>query len=187
MIKQLLIGLGISVAACGITAATANAEETGNAEEMVYLLVVKHTNGSEIKVPFSENPELTYVGGVLKLTSSEKEMEYASGEFAEMAIEKGKVEDPKGPEDPEDPKDPDDPGSVKGVNNSVSAPHINGDQISFSGLTAGSVVSVIDMSGAELGRAIADSEGNASLDMRSNEKGAYVIKTENSTFKLLKK
>ena len=152
--------------------ASALAQEPDAAEEVTYHLKVVHTDGSEVKVPFDQRPEIAYTGNVLKLTAGDMSVEYAEGEMDYFTIveEKGQ----------------------SGINRNLAdrngaASVITDRAIVYSGGTPGAMVTVVGINGVVVARATLDDGGNAVIPFTPQKGQIYVVNSGKTTFKIIKK
>lgn len=173
MRKKLLASLLAGMAMVFLMPASALAEEPGAAEEVTYHLKVVHTDGSEVKVPFDQRPEIAYTGNVLKLTAGDMSVEYAEGDMDYFTI----VEEEKG---------------QSGINRNLADRNDAGSVITdraivYSGGTPGAMVTVVDINGAVVARATLDDRGNAVIPFSPRKGQIYVVNSGKTTFKIIKK
>lgn len=172
MRKKLLASLLAGMAVLFLMPASALAQEPDAAEEVTYHLKVVHTDGSEVKVPFDQRPEIAYTGNVLKLTAGDMSVEYAEGEMDYFTIveEKGQ----------------------SGINRNLAdrngaASVITDRAIVYSGGTPGAMVTVVGINGVVVARATLDDGGNAVIPFTPQKGQIYVVNSGKTTFKIIKK
>lgn len=172
MRKKLLASLLAGMAVLFLMPTAVHAEEPDAAEEVTYHLKVVHTDGSEVKVPFDQRPEIAYTGNVLKLTAGDMSVEYAEGEMDYFTIveEKGQ----------------------SGINRNLAdrngaASVITDRAIVYSGGTPGAMVTVVGINGAVVARATLDDRGNAVIPFTPQKGQIYVVNSGKTTFKIIKK
>lgn len=172
MRKKLLASLLAGMAVLFLMPASALAQEPDAAEEVTYHLKVVHTDGSEVKVPFDQRPEIAYTDNVLKLTAGDMSVEYAEGEMDYFTIveEKGQ----------------------SGINRNLAdrngaASVITDRAIVYSGGTPGAMVTVVGINGAVVARATLDDRGNAVIPFTPQKGQIYVVNSGKTTFKIIKK
>lgn len=172
MRKKLLASLLAGMAVLFLMPTAVHAEEPDAAEEVTYHLKVVHTDGSEVKVPFDQRPEIAYTGNVLKLTAGDMSVEYAEGEMDYFTIveEKGQ----------------------SGINRNLAdrngaASVITDRAIVYSGGTPGAMVTVVGINGAVVARATLDDGGNAVIPFTPQKGQIYVVNSGKTTFKIIKK
>lgn len=172
MKKNLLAGLFASVAMLCCAPTAAFAEEPESEAQTVFMLKVVHTDGSEVKVPFSNRPEIVHTGTALKLTSTDLEMEYADGELDHFTI----VEEA--------------PGSGIGqtaADHTNASTVISANSIVYTGGTPGATVTVVAIDGTIVAKATLDADGAAVISFAPAKGGIYVINSGKTTFKIIKK
>lgn len=172
MRKKLLASLLAGMAVLFLMPTAVHAEEPDAAEEVTYHLKVVHTDGSEVKVPFDQRPEIAYTGNVLKLTAGDMSVEYAEGEMDYFTIveEKGQ----------------------SGINRNLAdrngaASVITDRAIVYSGGTPGAMVTVVGINGVVVARATLDDGGNAVIPFTPQKGQIYVVNSGKTTFKIIKK
>lgn len=172
MRKKLLASLLAGMGMLFLMAASALAQEPDAAEEVTYHLKVVHTDGSEVKVPFDQRPEIAYTGNVLKLTAGDMSVEYAEGDMDYFTIveETGQSGIIRNPAD-----------------RNGAASVITDRAIVYSGGTPGAMVTVVGINGAVVARATLDDRGNAVIPFTPQKGQIYVVNSGKTTFKIIKK
>lgn len=77
--------------------------------------------------------------------------------------------------------------SVDAIASDKSSHSIEGDYIYFSGLKQGDKVSAYSISGQLMQSTVADTQGNATIEMLQFPTGVYVITYSSTSFKIIKK
>lgn len=171
MKKNLLAGLFASVAMLCCAPTAAFAEEAESEAQTVFMLKVVHTDGSEVKVPFSNRPEIVHTGTALKLTSTDLEMEYADGELDHFTVIEEKAS-----------------GIAPTIADQSNARTIISDtNIIYTGGTPGAMVTVVAINGQIITKATLDADGSAVIPFAPEKGCIYVINSGKTTFKILKK
>lgn len=155
---------------CTTTAVYADDYESG--AEVTYHLQVIHADGSEVKVPFADKPEIIHTGSSLKLTSSELEMEYPEGTLSYFTIVTQ-----SGP---------------NGINETTIIPGkektlITDSSITYTGGSPGATVTIAHINGTIVAQGTLDSDGAAIIPFAPEKGGIYVINSGKTTFKIIKK
>lgn len=172
MKQNLRNGFIVGMAMCLCPALGVMAEDADSDSQTIYYLRVVNTDGSQVCVPFSEKPEIQYSNNAIVLTSEEINMEYPDGtlDFFDITTENTL-------------------GSVCRLSTDASLAKglISDGDIVFTNGTPGAALTVVALDGSVVATARLDNDGNARLPFSPQKSGVYVIKSGNSTFKLIKK
>lgn len=171
MAKHLLLRLfAVMLATTGCGASVVSAQDT-NQQQKTYCLQVIHTDGSELLIPFSQNPQFRHNGQALTLTSADLELEYPEG-----TLDRFKIVEQSGSN------------SVHPVFGMASAASLdmNGEMLLISNAAACASLTVCTTDGRIVAKATTDAEGSASVSLPASA-GVYIISIDKTTFKILKK
>lgn len=131
------------------------------ADEVQYLTLI--VNGSPVRFALSDHPVITFENNQLVVTTS---TESVSVPVTEISIG-GFTDD------------------LTGIYQLEAAPKgARGGQVHFSGLRAGTLVTVYNTEGKKVMQQPAQSDGSANVDLRSLAKGIYVVKSPTQTLKV---
>ena len=148
-------------------------DATSSDGALVYHLLVAHKDGSQVKVAFKHRPELRHDGTAIQLTSQELDMTYPDGTLDYFKI----IAEPAVPS-----------GIVAPVSGAPAArPVLTSDGVSVSGAQPGDYVTVYTVDGKIAGSAVVDPQGSAEVSLSHYATGIYIIKSGNTTFKMIKK
>ena len=123
--------------------------------------------GEEIYFRLDKRPKITFGKGYLYVQTNEDEISFPQSTIRKCTIETT---------------------DVSGVSSVKAAPEVtyrNG-VLTFSRLSANAAIQIYSLEGQLLYKAFADAEGNAKADLAREDKGIYIIKTPEITFKLKK-
>lgn len=131
-------------------------------------LIVHQKSGEVVYYSFSEQPKVTYSGTDLVLTTSKTKVEYPLANllkftFGDMA------------------------NGVEDVMESKAEVKLGNGAIALTGAKPSSVVSIYNASGMLINSQTVDENGNAYLSSSNLAEGIYIIKSDNVTFKFMKK
>lgn len=174
MAKRLLAKLFIASALVGsfqtVKAQDADSEETTG--KLVYHLLVVHKDGSEVKVPFEENPQFYHDGTSLQLSSDSQSIEYPTGSLDHFKILAEKSGDSG-------------VGQVSAID--TTKPAVDGGNVTVSNGKAGDRLVVVTVDGKTVAAATVGESGEAAVSIEALAPGIYIIQSGKTAFKYLKK
>ena len=118
-----------------------------------------------------ERPEVKIGETVFTLHSAKHTVEYQADNILYFTLQDAAVNDPDGISLPE----------------ATSKMQFKEGELQLTGCTPNSVVSVYDMAGLLVQTTKTDANGNLSLSLNTLRSGIYIIKTNNTTFKIQKR
>ena len=133
-------------------------------------LTIQQKDGQEFSFGFEDKPIITYTDNDLVLKTSKTELQYPLASLAKFTFTDTATE-------------------VDAVQDDIKNPTftIDGYEINITGTKAGINVSVISTDGKAIGTYKTDQDGSVSFSIADLSLGIYIIKSENLTFKVLKK
>lgn len=132
-------------------------------------LIVHQKSGEVVYYSFSEQPKVTYLGTNLVITTSKTKVEYPLANllkfsFGDMANSVGAV-----------------------ASESKTEVRLDNGAIAVTGAKPSSVLAIYNTNGMLINSHIVDENGNAYIFISNLTKGIYIIKSDNITFKFIKK
>ncbi|MBP3775151.1 MAG: Ig-like domain-containing protein [Bacteroidaceae bacterium] len=140
-----------------------------------YVFLVWMKNGEKLVYSTNDKPRVQMGAQTVTVSSSRGALEYAGEQVLKFTMQDADLPIPDG---------------IRPVQAAGPAvPHMDygGDRVDLSGCRAGGPVAVYDLQGHLLMRRTADAEGRLSLSLSELNRGIYLIKTENNTYKIHKK
>ena len=131
-------------------------------------LVVHQKSGEVVYFSFSEQPKATYSGTNLVLTTTKTTVEYPIANLLKFTF--GDMAD-----------------GIEDVTDAKADVKIDNDAIIITGTKVSADVSVFNVSGVKVCTKKADADGNAAISTSNLPNGVYVVKSNNVTFKFIKK
>ena len=167
MKKRLFMLLGAFLLAVAVPVLISAQQVNSDPE---YNFVVWLHDGGKVSFPLEAHPKVTHSDGTLVVSSEESRVEYAHSSVRKFTIEEvsGEV-------------------SGVGVAEREAQWHRQGDAMVFSDCTSGESVAIYDAKGHLLQRHTIASDGTLQIPLHSFVEGMYIVKTENITYKFIKK
>jgi hypothetical protein len=146
-----------------------------------YCLVVYTTDGSTTAFALAHHPRTTLYSRTFRIISDVADVEFFATDILRFTLE-----EIRGVVTPVEELAAE---TFRPSSEAGNSPQLNLTPGSFSlyGLRSGSSVSVHDSSGRIIQSANADSNGSLSLTMESLRPGVYIVRTEKSSFKIIRK
>jgi hypothetical protein len=135
--------------------------------------VVEKTNGTETEYLLKSDPRITFDGENVTLTTSEETI-VLKAEYVLRAYVKAAKSQP-------------DEVGISEATKSAERVALTADGLSLTGLTPGSAVDVYTADGRQLKSVKAAADGTASLNFGNSRSGMIIVKTNNQSFKLIRK
>ena len=154
---KILILAGLLLCAAGV-----------RAERTESCVVVQHTDGQNTEVVLADQPTITFRNDMVTLTTDKVVLQMPVDEVRRAYVSKGTVTDAITP-------------ATKGTARIA----VSDDGLAMSGLQAGSTVTLYTADGRQLATARAAADGT--LTMNVGQKGLVIVKTNNQSFKLIRK
>lgn len=123
---------------------------------------------SPVSFALSEHPTITYAGDQLTIATSDRSISLPVADIRSAGF-------------------CDDPATGISVPVAAGRPHIAGGTACFMALPAGSQVVVYQADGKQVHRLTVGADGTAEVNLRSFPKGAYIIKSQHQTIKIVNK
>lgn len=154
--------------------ATVAAQDNNSSEERLsYYLMIAQKDGSQVKVAFKHHPEFRHDGAALQLTSQGLDISYPDGTLDYFKII-AETDTPTGIYSPS-------------TNSKDARPLMTTDGVCVAGAQPGDYLYVYTLDGKIVGNAVVDPEGSAEVSLSRYGAGTYIIKSGNTTFKMIKK
>lgn len=133
-------------------------------------VTIHQKDGQTVSYGFSVKPVITYTDNDLVITTENAEMQYPLLSVSKITFQ-------------------DQSAGVNAITEESKVPVLELDDyvVSISGAKAGVTVSLTGTDGKSLINARTDSEGEVSFSIAEQPAGVYVIKSENLTFKIIRK
>jgi hypothetical protein len=133
-------------------------------------VTIHQKDGRKVSYGFSVKPVITYTDNDLVITTENAEMQYPLLSVSKITFQ-------------------DQSAGVNAITEESKVPVLELDDyvVSISGAKAGVTVSLTGTDGKTLINARTDSEGEVSFSIAEQPAGVYVIKSENLTFKIIRK
>ncbi len=147
------------------------AEMTFSVTQAQYYLVLWMNDGSKVSFSFDEYPKVTHANGEVVMTTESGTFSYSDSAVWKFTVSQQASEDT----------------SVENISSSQPSWHKAGDVISFASAAPGSHVRLYSLSGMLLESNTIGTDGMLSVSLSAYEQGIYVIKTEKTTFKIVKR
>ena len=128
-------------------------------------VVIRQKSGGETVLQLDTNPVITFSGEDMVVTTSLTSISFPLADVDSYTASDG----------------------TTGIRPVVSAPRFADGRIIFSGLAAGSVVSVYTPDGRLISRQRADGSGRADISLASLPKGIYVVRAQDNSIKITNK
>ncbi len=143
--------------------------------EPLYNLVIWTKDGARTDFGFTDKPLITISGDVFKVTSQKAVVEYKALGIEKFTLEltnetSGQLID-----------------AIAPVLSEKPIVRLSPDMLTVSGCRPQSVVDVYGMSAKRVAHVRADFNGQTQLSLSSWSRGVYIVKTETTTFKIIKK
>lgn len=164
------------VAAAIMTLAPLHSQaSSANGTETVTYLVLTQTDGTINKFSLNEAPVLSYAGDSLVVTCGSDQLMTALEGLRDYSFTTEQVTT-----------------SIKdvpatGSTSTTPASNVAFSNATISGLKAGALVRVYNISGVAVSTLTADAEGKVSVDLNNLPKGVYILSTPSKSFKVLNK
>lgn len=137
---------------------------TADAANVQYLTIV--VNGKAVSFSLAEHPVITYANNTLVVKTATEEVEIPVASISGYEFEE-------------------EPSAVRDLQ--LGKPSIGGGRVVFTQLQPGASVQVFTTDGRKVASATAGSNGTAMLDLSTQPKATYVVKSPESSFKVINK
>lgn len=133
-------------------------------------VVVEQTDGTRTEYVLSAEPRISYAADVVTLTTADATLQLPVADVKKVYLASSVT-------------------TAVGTQRQPSAPRIEltADGLRLSGLTAGTTVSVYAADGRQLLAPVAATDGTLSISLGRQPQGMLIIKTNNQSFKLIRK
>ena len=149
-----------------------SAQQSGSAPK--YSFVVWFHDGGQVSFPFEEHPVLTYSDGDIVVTTSKEQLSYARALVHKFTLTNENI--PQGGESTE----------IATVEREAQW-QFQGDAMLLSAYTPGERVAVYSATGLLMAEYVISSEGTLQSPLQQFEEGTYIVKTQSTIYKFLKK
>ena len=130
-------------------------------------LVVKQKSGGSVYYSFDDNPKVVFSGENVVVSTNKKVVEYPIDSLSSFSF--GDMSD-----------------GVLDINANGANVKLTDNMIVVTGLSVGEVVDLYDVKGMKIAAATA-SNGFATISLHNLPNGVYIVKSQNVTYKIIKK
>ena len=139
-----------------------------HAVEKVSGVIIELTSGGKVEIAIASNPQITYDGTTIRLSSSTIKTVYTPADIAKVYV--GEVDSSVS--------------AISTVEATKGTMVVDGGFIRLSGFAVGTTVNVFTLGGVQTNSFKTDSNGSLNMSLTSLPKGVSIIKTNNESIKI---